>query len=76
LEQPRAASAGLEQNPSTFRRRVDEGETRVAAVDLAVDQAIVLEAGDQTRHRGRLYLLGRRELTESNRAAEHYNGQC
>lgn len=74
-EQSRPPRAPFLQDPSRFGGGFEPYGTPVALVGLAPDQSFRLELLHDAGHAGRLHALGRGELAERSRAAEHEDGQ-
>ncbi len=69
-------AAALAQDTIAFGRRADPDHSRVAAVALALDEAVALHSDNHASHGGRAHLLGAGQLAYSLGAAEHHNREC
>ena len=63
------------QNPIALCGRTDPADACVIGVTFAFDQAVLLQANNEARHRWRAHLLRVRELPDRERSAKHDDGE-
>ena len=71
-----APSASCCEDLLSFRSRLNPCQAPVADIANALDEPVLLQSRHDSRHRRRLHLLRRRELTKREWAAKDHDGEC